>query len=105
MAGTLRALVLGDRLAPASRERLAAWLVATKTGGARIRAGFPSDWRIGDKTGTGARGIASDVAVIWPPGRDPVILAVYVCDAAAPLGDLDAAIAEAARAVRAGLPA
>jgi beta-lactamase class A len=69
MAATLDRLVLGDVLAPASRETLIAWLVAGKTGGARLRAGVPQDWRVGEKTGTGDNGTANDIGLFWPPQR------------------------------------
>lgn len=41
MLTNLRRLALGNTLAPASRARLLAWLVANKTGDKRLRAGFP----------------------------------------------------------------
>ncbi|HZZ13665.1 MAG TPA: class A beta-lactamase [Paraburkholderia sp.] len=78
MLGNLRELLLGERLTAASRAQLAAWLVANETGGERIRAKLPKDWRVGDKTGTGERGTANDVAIIWPPGRAPVLVCVYL---------------------------
>lgn len=103
MAADLNALVLGTALSPASRERLAGWLAACKTGGARIRAGLPSGWRVGDKTGTGAHGSTNDIGILWPPGRPPVILAVYQTGGTAPDKDRSAAIAAVARAVAASL--
>ena len=42
MASDLRALVLGDALSAKSREQLTAWLIASKTGGKRLRAGLPA---------------------------------------------------------------
>lgn len=77
MAGNLQRLVLGDALAPDQREQLRAWLCGNTTGAARIKAGVPADWKIGDKTGSGHYGSASDVAVLWPPQRAPVIVAIY----------------------------
>ncbi len=71
-----RNLVLGDILAEPERERLKSWLVAAKTGGARIRAALPADWTVGDKTGSPAYGGALDVAIAWPPGRAPLVIAV-----------------------------
>lgn len=105
MTGTLRALVLGDRLSPASRERLAAWLVANKTGDARLRAGVPKGWRVGDKTGTGAYGTANDVGVIWPANRKPLIVSVYITETKASLDDRNAVTAEVARVVAGALAA
>ena len=37
----------------------------------RTRAGLPAEWRVGDKTGSGPRGEANDVAVGWPCGMFP----------------------------------
>jgi beta-lactamase class A len=36
-----------------------------------------ADWEVGDKTGTGDYETANDIAVIWPPSRKPIVLAVY----------------------------
>ncbi len=83
MAANLRSLALGDRLSPASRGRLQGWLLACQTGGAKLRAGVPGDWRVGDKTGGGERGTTNDVAVLWPPGRAPLIACVYLTETTA----------------------
>jgi beta-lactamase class A len=85
MAEDLRKIVLGDALSAASRDRIAAWLVANKTGDKRLRAGLPSAWRVGDKTGTSATDIGNDIAVAWPPGRAPLVIACYF--AGAPVSD------------------
>ena len=77
MMEDLRTLLLGDALSAASRAQLAEWLVATTTGATRLRAGLPADWRAGDKTGTGANGVTNDVAIAWPSGRAPVLVAAY----------------------------
>ena len=100
MAATLRALIVGTTaLSAASREQLTAWLIANKTGDTRLRAGFAKDWRIGDKTGTGARGTANDIAVVWPPNRAPIVIAVYLTGATVPAAQQNATIASVARAV------
>lgn len=99
MAADLDRLVLGEALSPASRSQLAAWLVACKTGDARLRAGVPPGWRVGDKTGTGERGTANDVGVFWPPGRGPVVVAAFITGSAATPDAQGAAIADVARAV------
>ena len=77
MLHSLRTLLLGDALSAASRSQLSDWLVANTTGGKRLRAGVPADWRVGDKTGTGLRGATNDVAILWPPGRGPLLVAAY----------------------------
>ncbi|WP_406406408.1 class A beta-lactamase [Streptomyces halstedii] len=76
-AGNLRAFVLGDVLGAAERARLTRWLRTNTTGDEVIRAGVPDDWTVGDKTGTGTGyGIRNDIAVLWPPDRAPVVVAV-----------------------------
>jgi beta-lactamase class A len=77
MAGLMRALLLGEALGAASRARLARWMEGASTGRARLRAGLPSGWRAGDKTGNGANGAANDLAIAWPPGRPPILIACY----------------------------
>ncbi|MGI5216813.1 class A beta-lactamase [Nocardia sp. CA-290969] len=76
LAADYRALVLGDTLAAPEREQLRSWLIATASGADRIRAGLPAEWTVGHKTGTPAYGSALDVAVAWPPGREPLVIAV-----------------------------
>ena len=99
MADNLRKIVLGDRLSAPSRDQMIDWMVANKTGGARLRAGVPNDWRVADKTGTGDRGIFNDIGVFWPPGRKPILVTVYMAGAKASGDQCNAAIAKVARAV------
>lgn len=56
-------------------------MVACTTGAAQIRAGVPAGWRVADKTGSGSAGESNDVAVVWPPGRAPVVLAIFTSPA------------------------
>lgn len=99
MVGLLRRLLLGDALSPASLERLLDWLRACETGTRRLRAGFPKDWIAGDKTGTGARGAVNDVAIAWPPGRPPILVAAYLSDSDADTSALTEALAEIGKRV------
>lgn len=103
MAANLQAVVLGARLSAGSRAQLTGWLVANTTGGTRLRAGLPKDWRVGDKTGTGAGGTNNDVAVVWPPGRAPLVICAYSTETQSPPERCNAAIAGAARAIAASL--
>lgn len=81
MAQLVRRLTTGDILQPSSCERLLSWMENTRTGRKRIRAGIPAGWRVGNKTGTGrAEGTTNkcnDIAIVFPPGRPPVIIAAY----------------------------
>ncbi len=101
MAATLDRLLLGDGLAPASRARLEAWMVGSRTGLKRLRAGLPADWAVGDRTGTGENGTANTVALLRPPGRAPLVAAVYITGAAGPAEARDAPHAEIGRIVTA----
>ena len=77
LAGSLRAFVLGDALDVPERKQLTRWLRTNTTGDALIRAGVPDGWKVGDKTGTGATyGARNDIAVLWPPDREPIVLAI-----------------------------
>lgn len=81
MAKTLSKILTTDLLKPASRDLLIQWMVDTGTGAKRLRAGFPTAWRAGDKTGTGLDGTLgkyNDVAIAWPPGKAPFIVTAYL---------------------------
>jgi beta-lactamase class A len=77
MGRSLYRLTLGSALPLEQRAQLQNWLLGNTTGAARIKAGIPPDWKIGDKTGSGDYGTANDIAVLWPPQRSPVIVAIY----------------------------
>ena len=93
----MKTLLLADPLSAASRGQLEVWLSASRTGAARLRAGFPPGWRAGDKTGTGNGGATNDVAIAWPPGRSAVLVAAYLSGSSAPLAAREAALAEVGR--------
>jgi beta-lactamase class A len=99
----LRTLLLGKTLSPSSRAQLTRWMIGNKTGDARLRAGFPRDWRIGDKTGSGDHGTANDIAIAWPARRKPIIVAVYLTETTVAPDRQNAAIADVARAIAATL--
>jgi beta-lactamase class A len=97
MCSDMQRLLLGDVLTESSRHQLEDWLQHNETGGLMIRAGVPKSWTVGDKTGRGANGATNDIAIIRPPGRAPLLLAIYFVGSSAPGDDRAAAIAEAAR--------
>jgi beta-lactamase class A len=99
MAETLRRLLLGTALSPASREQLARWLRGNQTGGARLKAGLPATWSVADKTGTGDNGAVSDIGILYPPTGSPIVIAAYLSGSQAPTPKLEAALAETARLV------
>ncbi|MBT2369354.1 class A beta-lactamase [Streptomyces sp. ISL-10] len=103
-AKDLRAFVLGDALGKDERAQLTKWLRTNTTGDELIRAGVPKGWVVGDKTGTGSGyGARNDIAVVWPPDRAPIVMAIM-----SNRGDKDAEpdnklIAEAAAVVAGAL--
>jgi beta-lactamase class A len=105
MLADLDRLVLGSVLMEASRERLAGWLVANRTGDARLRAGLPDGWRVGDKTGTGKNGTANDIAVLWPPDGAAILVTSYLTGCPLEADARNAVHAGVARAIAAALAA
>jgi beta-lactamase class A len=105
MLADIKSLVLGDVLSQASRKQLTGWLLANKTGGERMRARLDNDWRVGDKTGSGEHGTTNDVGLIWPPDRDPVVVAVYLTATSRSSAERNAAIAAVGYAIGRALQA
>lgn len=81
MVNNMRHLLLGDRLACSSKERLQAWMKDSQTGFNRLRAGLPADVLTGDKTGTGSH-TANDIAIVWLPdsSRGPWLISCYLTE-------------------------
>jgi beta-lactamase class A len=99
MLENLRKLLFTEVLTPPSRAQLSAWLIASRTGDARLRAGLPKTWLVGDRTGTNGdkHGNAHDIAVVWPADRPPLIVTAY-CEIPAIAADQrNAVIAEIGR--------
>ena len=81
MAQTVLRLFGGDLLSASAQQRLKAWMIATRTGLQRLRAGLPADWEVGDKTGTGIAAAMpnkhNDVAVVWRAQHPPLVISAY----------------------------
>ncbi|MEO8401356.1 MAG: class A beta-lactamase [Gammaproteobacteria bacterium] len=78
MTHSLQQVVLGDGLALSQQKQLQTWLKNNTTGAAKIRAGVPKNWIVGDKTGSGQYGTTNDIGIIWPPGCSPIVIAIYL---------------------------
>ena len=104
VAFALQKLVLRDALPAAPRQRLVGWLRGNTTGDRRIRAGVPPGWIVGDKTGTGDYGTTNDIAVLWPPGGEPVVLALYFAQATPDARAREEVLVEATRLVLVSRP-
>jgi beta-lactamase class A len=103
MVGDLRSVLLGNVLSSASRDQLRSWMEANLTGLDRLRAKLPKDWRAADKTGSNGDHTTNDIAVLWPPGRPPTIIAAYITQCAGPESKRAEMLAEIGRLVREAL--
>ena len=99
MCADMQRLLLGNVLSESSRHQLEDWLRQNETGSLMIRAGVPKTWIVGDKTGRCGNGATNDVAIIRPPGRAPILVAIYSIGSTSSADDRAAIVAEAARAV------
>lgn len=81
-ARLMQTLLLGEALSEPSRALLTQWMIDTETGLRRIRAGLPEGWLAGDKTGSAYSehigNKTNDIAIVWPPGRAPLIVTAYL---------------------------
>lgn len=103
MLGNLDKLFVGDALTPLSRDRLTEWFVACETGKTRLKAGLPETWRVGDRTGTGPHGTSNDLAVAWPHGAQPILIAAYLTGSKLDESGRDAALADVGKAIAAAV--
>lgn len=76
LATSLQGFAVGDLLTDDKRARLLDWMKGNATGDTLIRAGAPDGWTVADKSGAGRYGTRNDIAVVWPPDREPIILAI-----------------------------
>ncbi|WP_206427815.1 class A beta-lactamase [Bacillus sp. FJAT-42376] len=76
LATSLKAFTVDGVLPNEKRAILTDWMRRNTTGDELIRAAVPKGWEVGDKTGAGDYGTRNDIAVIWPPNRDPIIIAI-----------------------------
>jgi beta-lactamase class A len=94
MVGNLKTLLLGSVLSPQSRNQLTLWMQGCLTGRDRLRAQLPAGWRAADKTGANGEHTSNDIAVFWPAGRPPVIVAAYITQCPGPESKRAAMLAE-----------
>jgi beta-lactamase class A len=99
MCANMQQLLLGNVLSESSRRQLEDWLQQNETGAQLIRAGVPNTWIVGDKTGRCGNGATNDVAIIRPPDRAPILVAIYSIGSTSSADDRNSSVAEAARAV------
>jgi beta-lactamase class A len=103
LATDLRKYAIGNVLPKSGQGLLDDWLRGNTTGTAMIRAGVPAGWTVGDKSGAAEYGTRNDIAVVWPPHRAPIVLAILSTKTTQDATYDDALIAAAARVTVGGL--
>jgi len=98
MCADMQRLLLDDVLTESSRHQLEDWMQHNETGTLMIRAGVPKTWTVADKTGRCGNGATNDVAIIRPPGRAPIVVAIYSIGSTSSADDHASTLAEIARA-------
>ncbi|MDM5356433.1 class A beta-lactamase [Peribacillus sp. ACCC06369] len=76
LATTLEVFGISEYLPNDKQEIFTNWLKGNTTGDSLIRAGVPESWEVGDKSGAGGYGTRNDIAIVWPPNREPIIIAI-----------------------------
>ncbi|KDB08868.1 hypothetical protein LIG30_2036 [Burkholderia sp. lig30] len=77
IATTAQRLLLGDVLSTRSRAQLERGMIDCKPGRNRIRPVLPAGWLAADRPGTRVESETNDYALVRPPGRAPLLVAVY----------------------------
>ncbi len=76
LAKSLKAFTVNNVLPSDKRRILTDWMRGNTTGDKLIRAGAPKGWAVGDKSGAGSYGTRNDIAIVWPPHKKPIIIAI-----------------------------
>ncbi|MDO9414254.1 MAG: class A beta-lactamase [Pseudolabrys sp.] len=96
---SLQKILLGPVLSESSRAQAERWLAGCRTCDTRLRAGLPSGWQIGDKTGTGGNASVNVIGIVRPPQRAPLLVAVYCTGSPKTTKEIEVAHVEVARLV------
>lgn len=91
-SNNLEALLDTEHLSAEDRTILFDWMSGNSTGDPLIRAGAPEGWKVADKSGH-ADALRNDVAVLFPPKRDPIVVAIMT-EQHDPTTESDAALIE-----------
>ncbi|WHZ02884.1 class A beta-lactamase [Neobacillus sp. YX16] len=97
LATSLQAFAVSDFLPTEKRKILTDWMRGNTTGDALIRAGAPTGWEVDDKSGAGSYGTRNDIAIVWPPNRAPIVIAVLSSRSTQNAAYDNALVAEAAK--------
>ncbi|WP_086065671.1 class A beta-lactamase [Bordetella genomosp. 8] len=98
IATVAQGLLLGDVLSTNSRATLERGMADCKPGLNRIRAALPADWQAADRPGTNIDNETNDYALVRPPGRTPLLVAVYYDAPGVKMDRREAVLREAGKA-------
>lgn len=90
---SLDQIFFSDRLSRSSKSELKTWMINDQVAADLLRKSVPSGWAIADKTGAGGYGSRSIVAVVYPSGKKPLLVSIYITNTKATIGESNAAIA------------
>ena len=76
MVKNLQVYILGDILSDEKKNLLVDWMSENSITDSLIKAGTPTGWKVIDKSGSGDYGARNDIAVIYPPNRKPIVMAI-----------------------------
>jgi beta-lactamase class A len=99
IASSLAAFAVEGELERSDERLFNNMLSRNTTGDALVRAALPASWQVGDKTGSASYGTRNDIAVVTPPGRAPIVVAVLTRHDTLAATTNDDLVAGAARAV------
>ena len=99
MTALMDTILVGNVLAPSSRDLLEHWMRASSTGAKRLRASIPGTWPAGDKTGSGGNGTCNDIAIVRPPDRPPLLAAVFYTQSSSAFDARERVVADVGRII------
>lgn len=77
VALNLKKLMLDNQLPEDKLMFIKKQMIENETGSQLIRAGVPSQVVVADKSGAANYGTRNDIAILYPPGRKPIVLVVF----------------------------
>jgi beta-lactamase class A len=101
MVQSMKTILFGDGLGEKWQKHILDAMERCRTGKKRLRAGFPKEWVICDKTGTGEHGAVNDVAVAMRKYhmRSPILVACFTTEVKADMDTVELAHTRVARIV------
>lgn len=76
LAIDLKEYTTGNILTDDKKKVLINWMSGNAKGDKLIRAGAPKDWIVSDKSGSGSYGTRNDIAIVMPPNKKPIFVAI-----------------------------